>query len=240
MADKKATIVTDEQQVIVRARGFWENYSRPIIYIGSAVILIVAGWFGYKYLIKNPKERKANVAVFMAESLFDKMATTSFNKDSSVIILNGGEIDNMKVTGLLSVIKNYSGTMAGNRACYMAGATYLNLKEFDKAVKYLKDFESSGAYQVESKADILLGHAYAEQKNTDEALKYYKKAAEVNEKDDIISSEALLLAASYADAIGKNDEAIKLYQKMKENYPANNQVRSGEIDKYLARLSILK
>ena len=209
MAEKKVTTVTDEQQVIVRARGFWENYSRPIMYVGSAVILIVVGWFGYKYLIKIPKERKANVAVYMAESLFDKMASASFNKDSSVIILNGGEVDNMKVTGLLSVIKNYGGTMAGNRARYMAGATYLNLKEFDKAVKYLEDFESNGAYQVESKADILLGHAYAEQNKTDDALKYYKKAAEVNGKDDAIASDALLLAASYADANGKNDEAIK-------------------------------
>src|SRR3954466_7842848 len=116
MAEKKATSVTDEQQVLARARGFWENYSRPIIYVGSAIILISAGWFGYKYLIKIPKEKKANAAIFMAESLFDKMATSGFNKDSSVIVLNGGDLDSFKVTGLLTVIKNYGGTMAGNRA----------------------------------------------------------------------------------------------------------------------------
>ena len=240
MAEKKVTTGTEEQAVFMRARGFWENYSRPIIYIGSAIILIIAGWFGYKYFIKIPKERKGNVAIFMAETIFDKMANAGFNKDSVVIILNGGEIEGMKVTGLLSVIKNYGGTNAGNRARYMAGATYLNIKDYEKAVKYLKDFESNGAYQIESKADILLGHAYAEQKKTDDALKYYIKASEVNDKDDVISSDALLLAASYADATSKNDEAIKLYQKLKDNYPSNSAVRSGEIDKYLARLGVLK
>ena len=240
MAEKKVTTGTEEQAVFMRARGFWENYSRPIIYIGSAIILIIAGWFGYKYFIKIPKERKGNVAIFMAETIFDKMANAGFNKDSVVIILNGGEIEGMKVTGLLSVIKNYGSTNAGNRARYMAGATYLNIKDYEKAVKYLKDFESNGAYQIESKADILLGHAYAEQKKTDDALKYYIKASEVNDKDDVISSDALLLAASYADATSKNDEAIKLYQKLKDNYPSNSAVRSGEIDKYLARLGVLK
>lgn len=240
MAEKKATTVSEEQAVLFRARGFWENYSRPIIYLGSAIILIIAGWFGYKYFIKIPKERKGNAAIFMAESLFDKMAGTGFNKDSSVIVLNGGDLEGNKVTGLLSVIKNFGSTNAGNRARYMAGATYLNIKEYDKAVKYLKDFESNGAYQVESKADILLGHACAEQNKTDEALSYYKKAAGVNEKDDVITADALLLAASYADATGKNEEAIKLYQKLKDNYPSNSTVRSGEIDKYLARLGVLK
>lgn len=239
MADKKET-TTVEYDVVNRARGFWADFSRPIIYIGTAIILVVGGWFAYKYFYKMPQEKKGNEAIFMAESLFDKMATSGFNKDSAVIVLNGGELEGDKVTGLLSVIKNYGSTDAGDRARYMAGATYLHIKEFDKAVNHLKEFDGNDAYQVKSKAYILLGHAYSELNKTEEALSAYKKAAGVNSADEIITADAWVMAATYADAVGKKDEAISIYKKLKDNYPANSFVKSGEVDKYLARLGVFK
>ena len=71
------------------------------------------------------------------------------------------------------------GTAAGNRANYMVGASYLHIGEFAKAIQYLEDFDGNGASQVQSKAYLLMGHAYAEQKKTSEALSNYKKAASV-------------------------------------------------------------
>jgi tetratricopeptide (TPR) repeat protein len=243
MAEKKVTTTKTTEStdaVINRARGFWAEYSKPIIYIGSAIILLIGGWYGYKYFIQAPKEEKANQAIFPAEALFDKMAAGGFNKDSSVIVLNGGNNDGVAVTGLLKVINNFDGTKAANRAEYMAGATYLHLKEFDKAIKYLKAFDADGAHQVKSKAYIMLGHAYAEQNKTAEALDYYKKAAAVNTKDEGTTADALFVAASYADATGNQKEAVTLYQQLKNDYPNATAVKSGDIDKYLARLGILK
>ncbi|MEP6711092.1 MAG: tetratricopeptide repeat protein [Ferruginibacter sp.] len=223
--------------VIVKARGFWADYSKPIMYVGGIVILLLAGWFGYRNLVKAPKEKKASEIIFPAENLFDKMATAGFNKDSVNIVLNGGIADGMNVTGLLKIMNTYSGTDAANRAAYMTGASYLHIKEFDKAIKYLKEFDANGATQVQSKAYIMLGHAYAEQKKTDDALTYYKKAASVvNEKDEALGGDALLMAASYADATGKSKEAIGLYQELKNKYPTNTAVKSGDVDKYLAKL----
>ena len=121
----------------------------------------------------------------------------------------------------------------------MAGASYLHIKEFDKAIKYLKDFDANGASQVQSKAYLMLGHAYAEQKKTSDALDYYKKAATVNEKDEFFAADALLVAAKYSDATGNNKEAIDLFQQLKEKYPTNAAVQSGEIDKYLAKHGVL-
>jgi tetratricopeptide (TPR) repeat protein len=146
----------------------------------------------------------------------------------------------MDVIGVLKVIKDYSGTKAANRASYIAGATYLHLKEFEKAIKYLKDFDAEGAHQVQSKAYIMLGHANAELNKNSDALEYYKKASTVNTKDDGVTADALYLAASYADAIGKNKEAIDLFTRLKTDFPAYASVKSGDIDKYLARLGILK
>ena len=237
MADKNTTtIATEQPDVVTRAKGFWDKFSKPIIYVGSAFILVIGGWYAYQNFIVAPKEKKASELIFPAENLFDKMATSGFNKDSVNIVLNGGSLEGNKVNGLLSIISGYGGTKSGNRAKFMTGASYLQINEFDKAIKYLKEFDGNGADQIQSKAYILLGHAYAEKKNTDEALSYYKKAATVNTKDESITPYALLMAASYADAVGKSKDAIDLYKELKEKYPTNSAVSSGDVDKHLARL----
>lgn len=244
MAEKKITTITEENVItqphVAKQEDVLRRYSKPILYAASALIFIVAAWFGYQKLVKEPKEQKSAEIIFPAESLFDKMATTGFNADTVNLVLNGGTNDGMKVTGLLNVMKNYSGTPAANRASFMAGAAYLHIKNFDKAVKYLKDFDANGATQIEIKKYSLLGHAYAEQNKKDDALSAYKKAASVNEKDDVFTADALMMAASYAETTGKTKEAIDLYQKAKDNYPAAPAVQSGEVDKYLARLGITK
>ncbi|MDB5201050.1 MAG: tetratricopeptide repeat protein [Ferruginibacter sp.] len=242
MAEKNVVITSEGQQddALQKARGFWANYSKPIIYIGSAIILAIAGWFGYQTFIKEPKEKKASELIFPAENLFDKMATTGFSKDSVNLVLNGGTTaDGTNITGLLKIISGQGGTAAANRASYMVGASYLHIKEFDKAIKYLKDFDGNGASQIESNKYIMLGHAYAEQKKTDDALSNYKKAAEVNDKDGTLSAAALAIAASYADATGKSKEAKDLYIKLKDKYPTTPSVMNGDVDKYLARLGEL-
>ncbi|MBC7537063.1 MAG: tetratricopeptide repeat protein [Ferruginibacter sp.] len=240
MADTKETTTTvigpENNEALVKARSFWDKYSKPIIYAGSAVILVIAGWLGYQNFIKIPKEKEANAQIFPAEAIFDKMATTEFNKDSVNIALNGGSVEGRKVTGLLKLISKYDGTPAANRAKYMVGASYLQLKEFDKAIKYLKDFDGNGAGQVESAAYLMLGHAYSEQKKTEDALSYYKKAADVNARDESLSPNALLIAASYANEIGKSKDAIELYRKLKDKYPTSASVTNGEVDKQLAKL----
>jgi tetratricopeptide (TPR) repeat protein len=238
MADKQTVTATQTEThpILHKASGFWASYSKPIIFIGSAIIIIIGAWYAYQAFVVKPKEEKAADVIFPAENLFDKMATTGFNKDSVNIVLNGGDLEGNKVTGLLNIIKNYSGTNAANRANFMTGAAYLHIKEFDKAIKYLEAFDANGATQVQTRAFILLGHAYAEKKKTSEALDYYKKAASVNEKDEFYAADALLMAATYADAIGNQKEAISLFKKLKEKYPTNSSVQSGEVDKYLARL----
>jgi len=164
------------------------------------------------------------------------MSTTGFNKDSVNIVLNGGTLDGATITGMLKVISNYDGTKTANRARYITGACYLQIGEFDKAIKYLKEFEGNGADQIQSKAFVMLGHAYAEKNQTEEALNNYKKAAEVNVKDESITPDALMLYAAYAESNGKKSEAVDSYKKIKDNFPNYISSSNGDIDKRLARL----
>ncbi len=240
MADKQ---VKAEQEaavdVVEKAKGFWVANRKIIMIVGSAVILTLGGYLGYKYLVQIPNEKKANDLIFPAEKLFGLMAgSSSFNKDTVNMVLNGDKASG--VTGLLKIASNYGGTKSGNRAEYMIGATYLHLKQYDKAIKHLKEFDGNDADQVQSKAYILLGHAYAEQKKTDDALDNYKKAGNISGLDEGMASEALFIAGRYAEAMGKEKEAIVIFQNLKDKYPASQRVSSGEVDKYLASLGVVK
>ena len=240
MADKQAKAEQLDSAVIVeKAKGFWVANSKIIIIVGSLVIVLLGGYLGYKYLVQIPNEKKANDLIFPAEKLFGLIASTSsYNKDTINMVLNGDKAAG--VTGLLKIASSYGSTKSGNRAEYMIGACYLNLKQFDKAIKHLKDFDGNGAEQVQSKAYILLGHAYAEQKKTDDALDYYKKAGNISDLDEGMASEALFLAGRYAEAMGKTKEATDIFQKLKDKYPASQRVSSGDVDKYLASLGVTK
>lgn len=230
MAEKK--VYVPEVNVIDRARGFWAKFSKPIIYVGGAIILLAGSWLIYKYFFKLPQEEKANEVVFITQKYFSDFANATV--DSTKIRLaqkclngDGGN------TGALKIISKYSGTPAANLCKYYAGSCYLHLKQFDKSIKYLKEFDTD-ATQIKSRAYGMIGDAYSELKKKDDALDYYKKAADVNEKDEYTSSEFLFRAGLYAESIGKTKEAIDLYKKIKNDYPLSD--RAADIDRYLARL----
>lgn len=225
MSDKR-TVDTGDQEVVDKAIGFWEKNNKTIITVSVAVIVIVGGYLGYKNLIQLPKEQKANEELFAAES--------NFRKDSFNLALNGSG----STPGFLKVISKYSGTKAANLAYYYAGASYLQMGEYQKAVDQLSDFSANGAKQVEAKAEGLLGDAYAELKKNDDAITHYKNAGTIFEEDQAISSEYLFRGAMLSEMTGKTDQAIELYQILKDKYPRTD--KGFIVDKYLARLGVVK
>ena len=225
MSDKK-TVETGDQEIVDKAIGFWEKNSKKIITVSFAVIVVVGGYLGYKNLIQLPKEQKANEELFAAEN--------NFRKDSFNLALNGTG----STPGFLKVISKYSGTNAANLAHYYAGASYLQMGEFQKAVDQLSDFSAKGAKQIEAKAEGLLGDAYAELKKNDDAIAHYKNAGTIFEEDQAISSEYLFRGAMLSEMTGKTDQAIELYQILKDKYPRTD--KGFIVDKYLARLGIVK
>lgn len=230
MADKKT--VKKEVDVVEKARGFWEDYSKPISYIGSAIIVLVAAWLIYKYMFKVPEQEKADKIVFVTQKYFSEFtnATDSAKILLATKVLNGDGAH----AGALKIINQYSGTPAANLCQYYAGACYLQIGQFQKSIDHLKDFDANGATQIKSRALGMMGDASAELKKNDDAFDYYKKAADVNEKDDYTSSEYLFRAALFAESIGKTKEAIELFKKIKTNYPLSE--KAADVDRYLARL----
>jgi tetratricopeptide (TPR) repeat protein len=230
MAAKKAH--TNEADVVEKARFFWAEYNKPISYIGSAIVILFIGWMVYKYMFKVPKQEKADKVVFVTQKYFTEFtsATDSAKILLATKVLNGDGTN----PGALRIMNQYSGTPAANLCEYYAGACYLQLGQYAKSIKYLKDFDASGADQIKSRALGMMGDASAELNKNDDALDYYQKAANVNEKDTYTSSEFLFRAALFAQSIGKQKEAISLFKKIKTNYPLTQ--KAAEVDRYLAKL----
>jgi tetratricopeptide (TPR) repeat protein len=189
------------------------------------IILIVGGYLAYRYLVVEPNEKKASEAMFRAEEYY--------RSDSANLALKGDNVN----AGFLKIISKYGGTKAANLADFYAGSCYLKLGDYNNAVKYLKDF-STPAKQVQLRAYGLLGDAYSELNKKDEAAEQYKKAGTYFDKDDMFSPEYLFRAGYLYESMGKTQEAIDMYQMIKDKYP--NTQRGFDIDKYLARLGVTK
>ena len=230
MPDKK--VHKKEADVVEKARGFWEDYNKPITYIGSAIIILFAAWMVYKYMFKIPKEEKADKIVFVTQKYFTDFTNAT---DSAKILLANKVLNGDGANpGALKIINQYSGTPAANLCEYYAGACYLHLGQFAKSMQYLKNFDANGATQIESRSLGMLGDASAELNQNDDALNYYKKAATVNDKDEFTSSEFLFRAALFAQSTGKTKEAIDLFKKIKTDYPLSQ--KASDVDRYLAKL----
>ena len=234
---KVPTSVEDnhDELVVARAKGFWQQYSKPLTYSILLLALVIGGALYYQNFVKLPKEEKANDAVFYVQKSFSNIGVVpdSLKTLMASNTLNGDGSANI---GALKIISKYDGTAAANLCNYYAGACYLQMKQFDKAIKYLQNFNTS-ATQIKSRALGMMGDAYAEQKKNDNALDYYTKAAEVNEKDDFTSSEFLFRAALFAETVGRKKDAVDLYRKLREKYPLTQ--KGNDADKYLARLGDL-
>jgi tetratricopeptide (TPR) repeat protein len=194
-----------------------------IVYLLAGGLIAVAGFFGYSELYQKPLEAKAADAMYVAEKYFAN--------DSSELVLKGDGTSK----GVLYIIKEFGGTKAANLANYYAGMSYYRLKDYNKAIEYLKDF-SSDAKQVQAVAYGSIGDAYSELKKNDEAIEYYKKAGTHFPEDEAISSEYLFRAASFLELNGKNDAALEIYKQIKQNYPKSE--KGFSVDKYINRIQV--
>ncbi|MEZ4908264.1 MAG: hypothetical protein R2771_11640 [Saprospiraceae bacterium] len=78
---------------------FWEKYQNYIIYIVGALLLIVAAYFAYKFLILAPKEKEAIEEMSKSQVQFEQ---DSFN----LALENPGE----GFWWFLDIIDNYGST----------------------------------------------------------------------------------------------------------------------------------
>ncbi len=232
--NKKADSALDVNKTLAQSEAFVTKYKKPLLSGIAAVIVIVGGVFAYIYGYAKPREDKAQ------ELLGVVMQKYVMQQDFETALKGEG-----KTMGLVKIADKYSSTDAGNLACYEAGLCYYNTGKTAEAIKYLEKFDTKSDETVSAQALFALGNCYAAANKLDKAVSAFKDAAKATDVP-ALCAEYLFQAGQILESQKKNDDALKIYQDIKDSYPTapicTRQMQNGVlldaiIDKYIARLS---
>ena len=103
----------------------------------------------------------------------------------------------------------------------------MRLADYNNAIAHLKEFNSTDEI-LGALAYGNIGDAYLQQKNNNEALNYYIKAFEYS-NNDFVTPLYLKKAGIAATLQGKTADALKYYERIKNDYPNSEQARTIDI-----------
>ena len=206
-----------------QSEAFFLKYKKVIITVVVALIVIIVGAVLYKTYIAEPREQQASTAIARGQQYFEKG-----------LFQQALEGDSTGYKGFAKLADEYSTTAAGNLANLYAGLCNAQLGKWEAAVKFLEAYDLSEDAMVSPAAMGALGNAYAHLNQLDKAVSTLKKAAEKADNNSL-SPTFLIQAGQILESQGKNDEALKLYQTVKEKY--FNSMQYQTIDGYIERVS---
>jgi len=226
MAKKKKeenpqTMKSVEQTLTKTEQYLEENYKSLLIGLGVVVVVIGLFWLGKLYL--NKRNNEAQSQMYQAQRYLES--------DSLKLALNGDG----NYLGFLDIAKEYKRTYAGNLARYCAGICYLHMGEYQDAIDYFNKYKKKDKV-IASLALGATGDAYVELGNTDKGISNYLEAAEYA-NNSFNTPLFLMKAGELYEQSGKYSEAIKIYQRIKNEFPESSE--GIAIDKYIARAKIL-
>lgn len=224
---KIETKSAQEQQVTIEDRlnnweVFFEKNGKLVVACVIALIVIVAGIALYKVKVVEPREIMVSEYMFPGENYFIA--------ENYELALNG---DENGYIGFKEIAETYGGTKAGKLAGAYAGLCLAQLDQFEEAIPYLSKF--NGKDQIVGPSVVgALANCYASTDQLDKAVESFLKAAKKAD-NDLLTPYYLSNAALIYEELGKNAEALKLYEQIKREYPASREGTAAE--SYITRLS---
>lgn len=224
MANNKTTQDPEAaiQSALSNTELFLERNGKKLLAVLIAVIIIVGGYFAYQHLYRIPYIDQAATAMAYAQDQLEQ--------DSLNLALKG----NTKNLGFEQITSEYSGTPQANLAYHYMGICYLNLGEYQKAIDAFKQYSSVDgelAQIINAQNLGLTGDAYSQMDDMNNALEYYQMAAKQSDNTDTAPTY-LKKAAIVNYTLGKFNDALTLFQNIKNSYPAS--IHARDIDKYIA------
>lgn len=208
--------VVDVEQAFSKTEQYIEQNKKSLTVIIGAIVVLVGGYFAYKYWYVTGEEKQAQAEMYKAELFYEQ---DSLDK---------------AIAGFTEVVDNYGITPSGNLAEYYLGMSLLKKGDFENAIEHLSEFKSNDQI-VGPLATGAIGDAYMELGNTEEAISYYLKAADQS-KNNFTSPVFLKKAGMAYENAGKHEDAVRVYEQIKSNYPETTEGR--EIEKYIARAKV--
>lgn len=189
----------------------------------GVVAVAVLGYLAYNQFVQAPRAESAANELFYPQQYFDQ-ALNATEKDSLFnLALNGAE----GKYGFLDIIEEYSGTPAANLANYSAGMAYLNMQQYEEAIRHLENFSSDDAI-LGALAKGGIGDAFVQLEQPAEGLSYYEQAFRHND-NDFTTPKFLYKAGITALELGENDKALGYFNRIKEDYPDSQEAATIEV-----------
>ena len=216
MANKNMKAAPVEEPEINKTEAFFEKNKKAIIGCVCAVIVIIAGIILCNNYYLKPRANEASTELAKSQTLFSEQ---QWDK---------------ALAGFQKVADEYSSTDAGNLAQLYIGICQAKLGKWQEAVDALESYSGQGDQLISPAAEGALGNAYANLNQLDKAVDHLKKAAKMADNNSL-SPTYLIQAGEILEKQDKKDEALKLYQQVKEKY--FNSMQYQTIDKYIERVS---
>ena len=205
---------------LMKAESFLLENKKSLAIIGGAIVALILLYFGYQNFYLAPRAEKAVNEMFRAEeyAAIDSLADKAIKGDGSY-------------PGFEKIAAEYSSTKSANIANAYLGGLYLQKGEFQKAVDALGNYSSTGSPIIDPLVLGMLGDAYSELKEYDQAVTYYKKAAEKAANSFTTPLFLKKLGLVYEEQ-KEYDSALEAYQRIKSEYPYSGE--ASTVDTYIA------
>lgn len=225
-ADQDAPEVKIES-AINQTESFIIKNGSLLLTILAVAIVIAVSFYGARHLYMKPRAEKASAAMYVAQQ--------HFAQDSMQLALQGdGNFD-----GFLQIIKKYGATPAGNVARHYAGVAYMELGQYEEALKMLESYKTVKGVPgsiINAQNLGLQGDANVQMGNFERGAQLYEKAAAAS--DNSLTTPVYLKKAGLAyEKLGDNAKALAIYKRLSADYPSSLEAR--DIEKSIGRLEQL-
>ena len=214
MANKTQQQAAAMEQQVSKTEAFFEKNKKAIMITVIAIIAVIVCAILLNNYYFQPRQEKASTELAKAQELF-----VQDQYDKALPLFQ-------------KVLDEYASTDAGNLAQLYIGLCQANLGKWQEAVNALESFSGMKDQMITPAAEGALGNAYANIKQLDKAVEHLKKAASMADNNSL-SPTFLIQAGEILESQGKKDEALKLYQEVKEKY--FNSMQYQTIDAYIER-----
>ena len=202
-----------------KTEDFVQQNSKIIITVLVVALLGAAAFFGYRYVSQNQQE-EALKQLFPAEF--------NFEKDSLKNVLKG----NGNNLGVVKIADDYSMAKASNVAELIAATVYMRDGKFQEAINQLDKFSSDDMI-VKARAYCLRADAAMELTKYEDAINFYKKAADHYPNKYFTPIYLMKLALAYESNKNK-EKAIEVYNEVLTKYQDSQDATTAK--KYKAML----
>ena len=214
MAKNHNNEVDTNIESLSKAEAFITKNNKKIVGCVVAAVVLVVGFLVINALGEN-KRAEAQEAFTMTEDT----------------VLS--DLDSLSNAAVLADLEAYLDEFGGKSvavASFEAGIAAYETKNYEKAIEYFSEYESEDNI-FNARALACIADCYVELGNYEKAYENY--AAAVAKADNDLASEYAFRAGLVAEKLGNKENALAMYNTVKEKYPASP--RAMEIEKYISR-----